>query len=131
VISGRTSLELGSTTPTRDFSFVTDTVDAFVRAGTTPGLEGEVMNSGSGKEIAIGELVRVIGEVMKVDLTVKKIDERVRPANSEVDRLLANASRITEKTGWRPQVPLKEGIARTVAWLTQPRRGYDANRYHL
>jgi nucleoside-diphosphate-sugar epimerase len=131
VLSGKKTLELGSTTPTRDFSFVTDTVDAFIRAGTVPGLEGSVMNSGRGEEISIGELVKLIADVMNADLTVRRSDERVRPASSEVDRLLANASLLTQKTGWRPQVSLREGIARTVAWLTQPRRGYDANRYHL
>jgi nucleoside-diphosphate-sugar epimerase len=129
--AGKTQLELGSLAPTRDFSFVTDTVRAFLHAATTPGIEGEVMNSGSGKEISIGDLVRLIGEVIGKDITVKKNEARVRPTNSEVERLMANAARLTEKTGWRPEVTLKEGIAKTVAWLSQPRRGYDADRYHL
>ncbi|MFO0725588.1 MAG: GDP-mannose 4,6-dehydratase [Myxococcota bacterium] len=131
LIAGKSTIKLGSVTPTRDFTFVTDTVDAFVRAGTTPGLEGEVLNAGNGKDISIGDLVKLASEVMGRRIEVVTDQERIRPANSEVDRLQANATRLREKTGWAPQVSLKEGLTRTAAWLKNPRTGFDADRYHV
>lgn len=132
ILAGKKSIELGSITPTRDFTFVGDTVAAFAAAGSTPGIEGEVMNAGNGKEISVGDLVRKIGEVLGSPVDVRSVEERVRPANSEVNRLLAKTERIFEKTGWRPQVSLSEGIRRTAEWIkNRPRYLRDADIYHV
>ncbi len=131
LLADRSTIKLGSITPTRDFTYVTDTVDAFVRAGTTPGLEGEVLNAGNGKDISIGDLVKLACETLGKKIEVVTDEARVRPANSEVDRLQANATRIRELTGWVPKVPLTEGLKNVAAWLRTPRAGFDADRYHI
>lgn len=111
------SVRLGSLAPTRDFTYVTDTVDAFVRAATAGGLEGEVIHLGSGKEISVGDLVVVVGQLLGRSLTVIEEHGRRRPAASEIARLCSNPSRAAELLGWHPEVGLREGLRRTAEWL--------------
>lgn len=120
--AGQRNLRLGLLTPTRDFNFVADTVDAFVAVGTAPAerVVGRVLNAGTGIETPIGEVVRLIGEVLGVEPRVEQEDERLRPEDSEVMRLVSDASALHEATGWAPRVALRDGLAATVAWLSDP-----------
>ena len=122
IASGKRRIELGSLTPTRDLTFVTDTAAAFVAVGTAPAdrVVGRVLNAGNGREISVGDLARTIAEVMHVDVEVAQDSQRVRPEASEVQRLLCDNSRLCEATGWAPMNDLRTGLKETVDWFGDP-----------
>lgn len=122
VASGQRTITLGDLRPTRDFSYVKDTVAAFLAVGTAPAADvvGRTFNSGTGEEISVGDLVRLIGKLMDADLEIRTDQERVRPGASEVMRLLADASRLRAATGWAPAHTLDEGLAATIAFFRDP-----------
>jgi dTDP-glucose 4,6-dehydratase len=103
-------LRLGSLHPTRDLTYVTDTVEGFCRAGRMAGLEGHTLHFGSGTETSIGELAHAIMSLAGRVVPIEQEQVRIRPASSEVDRLLCDARRFRELTGWIPRVPLAEGL---------------------
>jgi len=83
-------VRLGSLHPTRDLNYVSNTVDGFLRAALEPAAIGRTVNLGSGREISIGDLAALIGRLMDSPITVVSEDQRIRPENSEVERLLAS-----------------------------------------
>ncbi len=111
-------IHLGSLHPTLDLTFVEDTVSGFLDVAGCDACLGQVTNVGSGSEISIGDLARTILRVMgREDLPIVSEEARTRPAASEVERLLCDNSLARERTGWRPQVSLEEGLRRTVDWI--------------
>ncbi|MCI3933663.1 SDR family NAD(P)-dependent oxidoreductase [Streptomyces sp. AN091965] len=122
VAAGERTVTLGDLRPTRDFTFVKDTARAFLAVGTAPAdaVLGRTFNAGTGGEISVGDLVRLIGKVMDTALDVRADEQRVRPAASEVLRLVADATRLREATGWSPEHGLEEGLARTVEFFLDP-----------
>lgn len=113
-----TEVRLGSLSPVRDLTFVEDTVQAFLAAGSAPGAEGRVLNAGSGRGITIGELAELALDVVGSAAGVVAGDEeRVRPAASEVGELICDATALRELGGWEPRVALREGLERTAQWL--------------
>ncbi|WP_426052073.1 GDP-mannose 4,6-dehydratase [Brevundimonas sp. SL161] len=116
LLAGR-PVRLGDTRPTRDFVFVDDTVDAFLRAATLPGIEGLTVHTGGGREIAIGDLPAMIAAAAGLPVEVEADPQRMRPAASEVERLHADASLAKERLGWTPSISVEEGLARTVAFI--------------
>ncbi|MGW7082945.1 GDP-mannose 4,6-dehydratase [Streptomyces sp. NPDC054871] len=122
VAAGSREITLGDLRPTRDFTFVADTAQAFIAVGTAPAeaVVGRTFNAGTGGEISVGDLVRLIGKVMEADLDVREDEQRIRPAASEVMRLVADASRLRAATGWAPGHDLEQGLARTVEFFRDP-----------
>jgi NAD dependent epimerase/dehydratase len=122
IASGRRRIELGSLTPTRDLTFVTDTAAAFVAVGAAPAdkVVGEVLNAGSGKEISVGDLATTIAEVMGVRVELVEDPQRVRPEASEVQRLLCDNSKLRALTSWEPVHDLAAGLKATVDWFGDP-----------
>jgi len=122
VASGQRQIKVGALTPTRDFTYVRDTVAAFLAVGTAPleRVAGEVLNAGTGREISIGDLLTTIGQLMEQEVEPAPEEERLRPKASEVQRLLCDASRLRELTGWAPAYSLEEGLRETIAWLSDP-----------
>ncbi|MBH1934464.1 SDR family NAD(P)-dependent oxidoreductase [Streptomyces sp. AV19] len=122
VAAGERVITLGDLRPTRDFSYVKDTVAAFRAVGTAPAerVVGRTFNSGTGQEISVGDLVTVIGKLMDAELEIRSDTDRVRPANSEVMRLVCDASRLRAATGWAPAHTLEDGLAATVAFFRDP-----------
>ncbi|MBF6044656.1 NAD-dependent epimerase/dehydratase family protein [Streptomyces sp. NRRL B-1677] len=122
VAAGERTITLGDLRPTRDFSYVKDTVAAFLAVGTAPAADvvGRTFNSGTGEEISVGDLVTLIGKIMDTELEVRADEERIRPAASEVMRLVCDATRLRTATGWAPGHTLEEGLARTVAFFRDP-----------
>lgn len=116
---GGSTVRLGNLGPTRDFNFVQDTVDGFVRAAATDGIEGETFNVGSGRETSIREVVEKVGGILGKELAVVEESARVRSPGSEVERLLADPTRARSRLGWRPMVDLEEGLRRTVDWIRE------------
>ncbi|MEV5377366.1 MULTISPECIES: SDR family NAD(P)-dependent oxidoreductase [Streptomyces] len=122
VAAGERTITLGDLRPTRDFSYVKDTVAAFLAVGTAPAADvvGRTFNSGTGEEISVGDLVTLIGKIMDTELEVRADEERIRPAASEVMRLVCDATRLRAATGWAPARTLEEGLAETVAFFRDP-----------
>ncbi|MCX5211920.1 SDR family NAD(P)-dependent oxidoreductase [Kitasatospora sp. NBC_00240] len=120
--AGETVITLGDLRPTRDFTFVKDTAAAFRTVGTAPAetVVGKTFNAGTGGEISVGDLVTLVGKLMGVDVTVREDEQRIRPANSEVMRLVADATRLRTATGWAPGHSLEEGLEQTIEFFRDP-----------
>lgn len=125
----RDHIELGSLSPVRDLTFVSDTVNGFLHVAQTEACVGEVTNVGNGHGITIGELARKILSLMNADLPIKSSDERVRPEKSEVFTLICDNSRAREAMGWRPQVSLDEGLAQVIEWVRANPSLFRAEEY--
>jgi NAD dependent epimerase/dehydratase len=135
--NGRRSIRLGATAPTRDFSYVDDTVRGFIAVAESPRSAGEVINVGSNFEISVGDTARLIAQVMQQDVEIETDSERLRPERSEVERLWADNSKADSLLGWRPQYGgedgFRRGLARTVEWFTRPEnlRTYKSDLYNI
>jgi NAD dependent epimerase/dehydratase len=115
----RETLQLGSLEPVRDFTFATDTASAFLAVAESDAALGQTLNAGSGKGVAIGELAHLILELLGSRTPIETEAERVRPEASEVGELVCDATRIRELAGWTPQVPLRDGLARTIEFVRE------------
>jgi UDP-glucose 4-epimerase len=134
IAAGRREIRLGALDPTRDFNFVADTVEAFLAVGAAEDkVVGQELNAGSGREISIGDTVRTIAGVMGVEVEVRAEDDRLRPAGSEVMRLLADRSKLHTATGWEPAHTLEQGLAITAEWFADPANlsRYRVDRYTI
>ncbi|MBI4320858.1 MAG: GDP-mannose 4,6-dehydratase [Chloroflexi bacterium] len=124
------SLTLGSTSPTRDFTYVTDTVEGFLKAATSDqAVNGHVINIGSNLEVSIGDLVQKVSSLLGHELAVSHEPERVRPPMSEVERLLADNSLARTLLGWEPKVPLDDGLQMTIEWISRHLDRYEPHKY--
>lgn len=124
-------VKLGSLSPKRDLTYVSDTVGGFLAAATAPGAVGRTINIGSGREIAIGDLVDLIGGLLGSPVRVALDETRVRPAASEVDRLMADNTLARTLLGWSPAVTVEAGLERTIDWLRCHAGRYRANAYAI
>jgi dTDP-glucose 4,6-dehydratase len=122
--SGDGTVRLGSVHPTRDFSYVSDTVRGFVSAIGSEGSFGEVVNLGSGFEVSIEVTAQMIADLMGVTADIQSHDDRVRPPLSEVDRLWADTSKAKELLGWQPAYGgvdgFRRGLEETIEWFSEP-----------
>lgn len=116
-VAGGQRLRLGNLRPTRDFTYVTDTVDGFIRAIEHDQAVGSVVNLGTGTEVSIGDLAHTIMAKLGRTVAIEAEEERIRPAGSEVDRLCADNARARALLEWQPRVSLDEGLDRTIDWL--------------
>jgi NAD dependent epimerase/dehydratase len=127
LLAGSRSIALGSLNPTRDFNFVEDTVRAFIALTETKASIGEVIHIGTGFEMSIRDAFAIIAQVVGVDAKVAIEPERIRPAASEVERLLADSAKAARLIGWRPQYAgvdgFRRGVERTVQWF-RSRQGH-------
>jgi NAD dependent epimerase/dehydratase len=132
---GSSKVKLGALHPTRDLTFVTDTARGLIAVHDSPNAVGEVINLGTGFEIGIGDLAKLIAEVMGAEIELETEAERLRPPASEVERLCADVAKAGRLLGWKPQMQgrdgLRQGLAATVAWFGDPknRERYRASRY--
>ncbi len=129
-LSGADEIRLGSLHPTRDLTFVADTVSGFLAVAATDACVGRVTNVGTGTEVSIGELAqRILALTGHPGTPIVTDEARVRPAASEVERLVCDNRLAAELAGWRPTVSLDEGLSRTIAWvgdnLGRYRHGYQ------
>jgi NAD dependent epimerase/dehydratase len=124
-------VRLGSLEPTRDFNYVEDTVEGFVRAGESPDVIGGVFNLGSGKEISISDLARLIVNLLGKELPILRDECRMRPENSEVGRLCADYRRARELLGWQPRWTLDRGLAECIEWTREHLELYRPKAYAI
>ena len=110
---------LGSLHPTRDLTYVRDTVDAFIEVAESPKSIGEIINIGSNFEISIGDLAKKILALMDKKVKIVSDPSRVRPEDSEVERLWCNNAKAKELLGWKPKTSLDEGLKWTIAWIKE------------
>jgi NAD dependent epimerase/dehydratase len=123
-------LRLGRLHPRRDFTYVTDTVDGFLRAAVTPGVEGEEINLGTGRDISVAELVSIVGGLMGVTAAPATDSSRVRPEDSEVDRLCAANEKARRLLNWTPAMTLEQGLQKTIDWIGTHRQFYTMEASH-
>ena len=137
IANGSKSINLGSVTPTRDFSFVQDTVDGFLSVIKSEAGLGEVFNFGSNFEISILELSRLIADQMNVEVEIQTDQIRLRPDNSEVERLWADNSKAKKTFDWSPNYAGVEGLSRglkkTIEWFLEVEnlKKYKADTYNV
>lgn len=125
------AIRLGNLTPTRDLTYVSDTVTGFLCAAGADGCLGHTINLGSGTEISIGDLARTIAAVIGRRIAIELDDQRVRPAGSEVERLIASTTLARELAGWKPELTLEEGLKRTVDWVSGNPSAFRAGTYQI
>jgi NAD dependent epimerase/dehydratase len=125
------TIQLGSLDPVRDFTFVTDTARAFLLAAEEEGAVGKTIHTGTGIGISIGDLAQKILLQVNPGARIITGGERVRPEKSEVMRLVSDSRLAWETLGWRPEVPLDEGLARTISWVKDHLGGYKPGRYTI
>jgi NAD dependent epimerase/dehydratase len=127
----RDVVELGATETTRDFLYVADTVAGIMACGATPGIEGEVINLGTGVEVPISEVVERVSRLLGREVPVALDEERLRPSDSEVERLVADITKARTLLGWASSVDLDEGLRRTIEWLTGSLDAYKPTIYNV
>ena len=137
IAAGHRELRLGSLHPTRDFSYINDTVKGFIAVAESENSLGEVINIGSNYEVSIGDLVQTITAIMKANIEINTDDNRIRPEKSEVERLWADNKKAAHLTGWQPEYAgmegLKRGLQETIDWFSDPNnlKRYKTGVYNI
>lgn len=137
IASGKRKIKVGALHPTRDFNYVSDTVGGFISVLESPESVGKILNVGSNFEISIADTIKVIADVMRADVEVETEAKRMRPVDSEVERLWADNSRIRRMTGWEPEFGgidgFRNGIAETARWFSDPENlsSYKTDIYNI
>jgi len=124
-------IRLGRLTPIRDLTFVSDTVEGFIKGAECPEAIGELFNLGSGRSITIGELAQQIISLLGCGKEIIAEDERLRPEASEVMELLCNSGKAQKMLGWEPRVSLEEGLGRTVSYIRDHLHHYKPQLYNV
>ena len=125
----RSKVVLGSLRPTRDFTYVGDEVDAFLKVAESPRAVGEVINIGSSFEISMADLAQRIFSLMGKDMKVVSDPSRLRPLGGEVERLWCDNTKAKEILGWQPRVSLDEALKKTIEWIEDNMALYKPDRY--
>lgn len=124
IASGKKRIKLGALSPTRDFNYVNDITNAFIKVAESDASVGETMNAGSNFEISIGKTAEIIAELMDTKIDIVSEEKRLRPPKSEVKRLWADNNKIKELTGWIPEYAgidgFKRGLEHCIKWYTKP-----------
>jgi NAD dependent epimerase/dehydratase len=137
IASGQKTIKLGSLTPTRDFNYVSDIVRGFILAAKSDQCIGQAINLGSNFEVSIGETVQLISEIMKVRVETEQEGQRVRPKNSEVERLWACNLKAKQILNWTPvygdRAGFVKGLEETIAWFSDAAnlKSYKSNIYNI
>lgn len=125
----RKVIRLGNLDATRDFTYATDTVHGFLRAGQAENVEGRTINLGTGQEIRVGDLVekiiQLVGKPVRVELDLA----RLRPQKSEVQRLVSSNLLAQNLLAWQPQISFEDGLKHTIAWVEENIALYAPDRY--
>jgi len=120
LLSGQTELRLGSLSPTRDFNYVTDTVEGFIALAEADSAVGKEINIATGEERSIGDVAKFLVSELNPTARIVADELRLRPEASEVFRLVGDNTAITNLTKWRPRHKLEAGLRETIAWFRRP-----------
>lgn len=131
ILEGKTEIAIGHTTPTRDFIFVEDTCEGFIRLAQSKEAIGEVVNLGTGTEISIQDLALKIASLLNVEIELVQDPVRFRPHSSEVAQLCCNAEKLKNLTSFIPQISLDEGLRKTIDWFLVNNKELKPGLYHV
>lgn len=131
ILAGKKEIKLGSLTPTRDFNYVKDTAEAFIKIAESDNTIGQVINAGSNYEISIGDTVKKIINILGEDIKIICDENRLRPEKSEVNRLWADNTKIKQLTDWAPKYTIDEGLAETVEWIKKNMQYFKTDIYNV
>ena len=133
IANGMKEIKLGDLSPTRDFNYVEDTCRGFLAVLEHNRTIGETINIGSNQEISIKDTLNLIKELMDSDVNFVEEKQRLRPEKSEVFRLWCDNTKIEKLTGFKPQITFREGLQKTIDWITQPDhlKKYKAEIYNV
>lgn len=125
------TIRLGSLDTRRDFTYVSDTVDGFMKAALAADVAGLVLNLGTGHDISVGELAEMVIRQVGRPVTIETENERMRPEKSEVLRLLSDNGLARERMGWQPAYSLEQGLQQTIAWIGDHLDFYQVGQYAI
>ena len=133
IASGKKEIKLGDLTPTRDFNYVKDTCSGFIALAKCDKSNGEEINIGSNYEISMGDTLNLIKEIMNSDVKFVVDEQRLRPKNSEVNRLWCDNTKIKELTGFKPEYDIRRGLEETIKWFSNPEnlKKYKTDIYNV
>jgi len=131
ILNSSKEIKVGNLLPTRDLTYVKDTVSGFLSIYKSDKLYGQVTNIGMSKEISIGDLINKIINLMGVSIKIIKDENRIRPNKSEVDQLLCDNKKLTTYTNWQPQYELESGLKETIEWMKDNINYYKFNKYNV
>lgn len=117
IISEEKNIKLGSLYTTRDFTFVKDTVEGFIRIAESANSIGEIINFGTNYEVSINSLIKIISKLMGIEKEIEIEEKRKRPEKSEVERLWVSAEKALKQLNWRPRYTLEKGLIETIEWF--------------
>ncbi len=131
ILARKKTIRLGNLEATRDLNYVGNTVEAFMRLAQVDQGLGEVYNTGSGVEVSVREVVGIIQHILRSKVRVEVDPARIRPAKSEVERLVCDARKLTALTGWSPGIPLEQGLRATCAWVKEHLNHFKTDIYNV
>jgi NAD dependent epimerase/dehydratase len=133
IANGANKIKIGDVTPTRDFNYVVDTCCGFIALANCESAVGETVNIGSNQEISVKDTLSLIKKLMNSNVEFITDEARIRPANSEVFRLLCDNTLIKKLTGFEPQVNIDEGLQKTIDWILKPEylKTYKTEIYNI
>ncbi len=135
LLDGKSIIKLGAISPTRDFNYVKDTVQGFIAVAKSDSSIGEIINLGSNYEVSIGKTAQLIAELMGKEPRIESDEERIRPENSEVNRLWADNTKAKEILDWSPEyggiTGFKRGLRETIDWFAENIKRYKTGIYNL
>lgn len=131
LLSGKNAIKLGNLHPTRDLTFVKDTVRGFIEIAKSDKLFGEITNIGMNEEVSIGDLVNLIAKLMNANVKIERVVDRIRPDKSEVERLYCDNFKILKYTNWKPKYTLEKGLSLTIEWMKQNMKFYKPEIYNV
>ena len=131
VLSNQITVKLGNIDATRDFNYVENLVEAFIVLADAKGVEGQVYNVGTGRDVSIKELADMIGKILGKKIRIKQDKVRLRPEKSEVDRLNCDFSKFNDLGNWKPRISLEQGLEKTCLWLEKNLDKYKPHIYNI
>ena len=127
----REQVYLGSLHPTRDYTYIDDVIEAFIKVAESPNSIGEVINIGSNFEISIGDIAKKVIDLTGKNKNIVTDERRFRPEMSEVGRLWCDNTKAKNLLGWEPETSFDEGLKRTLAWISENISLYKASLYNI
>jgi len=131
ILNGKKKIKLGAISPTRDLTYVEDTVNGFIRAGECSKSVGEIINLGSNSEVSVGDLAQLIFKYLNKNIKIESDQERKRPSKSEVERLWADNTKARRILNWAPKYNLERGLKKTIEWFKKNKVIYKSGIYNV